>query len=697
MRTRNVARWSKAIGVAVTAAAMLTAGALQASAASPIYAGSPVLGTLVGTANPSATNLPQSVKTSAACPAGTDNVAGYLDSTASAGWSGIQAVDPQSFTAMTTNGLVMNNNLIQVAAANALSLANGHYDLAVVCYSDPNSIIGVGQFDGGFTLNGTVVTWDATGPAATTTTIAALPVGSATAGSAVQLTATVTPAVAGTVQFIDGPDGSTVNVGSPATVTAGKATSSTSTLAVGTHSLRAVFTPADTTAYAASTSLALSYTVTAVQQPPAATTTTIAASPAGTAQQGAPVTFTATVVPAAAGTVQFLDGPDGAAVNLGSPVTVTGGTATLNTSALSVGSHLVRASFTPADTTAYAASTSQALTYTVTAVQQPPTTTTTTITANPATSAQAASDVTFTATVSPAAAAGQVQFIDGPDGSTANVDSPVTVSGGKASLTISSLTVGSHNLRAVFTPTGAAAFTTSTSTPLVYQITPAPQGPTSTTTSLSAAPAGTAKAGTPVTFTARVGPSGAAGSVTFTDTANGNSTPIGDPVPVTSGVAAVSTSALAEGSHQLTAAFTPDDPAQYVPSQSAALTYTITVAGGTTARTTRLSLRVDLVRCFEERCCWNEDHHGRQPARTALLFAEVHPGRAVGTVQIFETVKGVTTPIGGPITLTHGVAFTSVSGLADGAHVFTAAFTATDPAAFTGSTSRPVRVQVGRH
>ncbi|MFF0199612.1 Ig-like domain repeat protein [Streptomyces sp. NPDC005017] len=95
--------------------------------------------------------------------------------------------------------------------------------------------------------------------------------------------------------------------------------------------------------------------------PAAATTTALTASPATEVVEGKPVTLTATVAPAAAtGTVQFRD--NGQA--LGGPVTVTAGTATLTTSTLALGTHKLRAAFTPADP-AYGASESVDLTYKV--------------------------------------------------------------------------------------------------------------------------------------------------------------------------------------------------------------------------------------------------------------------------------------------------------------------------------------------
>jgi hypothetical protein len=93
-----------------------------------------------------------------------------------------------------------------------------------------------------------------------------------------------------------------------------------------------------------------------------ATTTTLAAGPASPVVEGTSVKLTATVAPdTAAGSVQFKDG----AQALGSPVAVSSGTASLTTTGLAVGSHSLTAQFTPADASAYAPSTSAALSYVV--------------------------------------------------------------------------------------------------------------------------------------------------------------------------------------------------------------------------------------------------------------------------------------------------------------------------------------------
>jgi hypothetical protein len=87
-----------------------------------------------------------------------------------------------------------------------------------------------------------------------------------------------------------------------------------------------------------------------------------------------------------------------------------------------------------------------------------PTATTTTLSATPST-VQVGGNVTLNATVSPAAAAGSVQFKDG----SANLGSPVAVTSGAAQFSTTSLTAGGHQITAVFTPTDATAFSGSTS------------------------------------------------------------------------------------------------------------------------------------------------------------------------------------------------------------------------------------------
>jgi hypothetical protein len=292
---------------------------------------------------------------------------------------------------------------------------------------------------------------------ATTTTLATSPPSPVAQGTPVTLTATVTPATAaGTVQFKDGAN----NLGNPVTVSNGTASGTTSTLISGTHQLTAVFTPTDPNSFSASTSPAVTMVITGAT----VTTTTLTTSPASPVTRGTPVTLTATITPAtAAGTVQFKNGTN----NLGNPVTVSNGTASGSTSTLAAGSHSLTATFIPTSPAAFSTSTSSPVTFVVTGATGGATATSTTLTTNPASPVSRGTPVTLIAAVTPATAAGIVQFKDGA----INLGNPVIVSNGVASTTTSTLAVGGHQLTAVFIPTDPAVFSSSTSPVLAFEVT----------------------------------------------------------------------------------------------------------------------------------------------------------------------------------------------------------------------------------
>jgi hypothetical protein len=364
----------------------------------------------------------------------------------------------------------------------------------------------------------------------TTTTLTASPASPQPSGTAVSLTATVSPAATGTVQFENGSS----NIGGPVTVSGGIATTSTSTLPVGTDSLSAVFTPTSGTGYAGSTGTD-SFTVTTP------TTTTLSASPSSPQRYGTAVTLTATVSPTAAGSVQFEEG----GTNLGSPVTVNAGVATLGTGTLPVGTDSLTAVFTPAAVDSYAGSTGSA-SFTVTAVP-----TTTTLGVSPASPQFSGTSVTLTATVSPTAA-GTVQF----EVASTPIGSPEVVSGGTATLTTTSLPVGTDSLGAVFAPTSGIGYagSTGTATFTVEALSP-------TSTSLSISPSSPQVVGTPLTLTATVTPA-VSGTVQF----GVGSTPLGAPVPVSGGIASLTTSSLPAGTDSVTATFVPTAGSGYASS-----------------------------------------------------------------------------------------------------------------------------------
>jgi hypothetical protein len=264
------------------------------------------------------------------------------------------------------------------------------------------------------------------------------------------LTATVTPTAAGSVQFQDG----TAPIGNPVTVTNGTA-SITPTLPSGTHSLTAVFTPTNPTAFTGSTSPTVPYLVNA-----AITTTTLGVTPASPVDKNTAETLTATVTPTAAGSVQFTDGT----APIGNLATVTNGTASITTT-LGSGTHSLTAMFAPTDPATFGSSTSNTVSYVVSAPSGAKATTTT-LRVFPNRAFEGI-PVIFLANVAPRGATGTIQFMDG----TTTLGTPVPVTAGFA-LTITTLPLGMHPLSAVFTPKSPAAFAQSASAPVALMVNP---------------------------------------------------------------------------------------------------------------------------------------------------------------------------------------------------------------------------------
>lgn len=457
-------------------------------------------------------------------------------------------VPPQTATSET---------LADIAKDNSVAWTAGDYTVSLLCY-EIDSFSDIGAFTG--TLHFTDAThWSGptlpgsgsggSGAAATVTTVTASPSGSAAPSANVTFTATVNAAAAGTVQFKDG----VANLGSPVAVTVGSSSATaayqTTSLSDGAHSITAVFTPTDTTKFLASTSAALSYAVTAARL----TTTTFTASPQSPAVPGSAVTFTATVTPAiAVGNIVFKDGNS----TLGTAVVVNG-TAAYATTGLTGGDHSIVAVFTPTDATQFTSSQSAAQTYTVSTAQV----TVTTLSVSPVGGAAPGDPIIMTATVQPATAAGSVQFKDGA--SLLGVSVPVTAGLATYSPPSSStLPIGTHMLTAVFIPTVAASFATSTSAPQYYFIGTGAR----TTTVLAMDPPGPVPPRTAVTLTALMTPSTATGTVQFFD----GTTALGT-ANVVAGSASFVAQSLPIGTHPISAVYTPTDPAAYKGSASISL------------------------------------------------------------------------------------------------------------------------------
>jgi subtilase family serine protease/sugar lactone lactonase YvrE len=166
-----------------------------------------------------------------------------------------------------------------------------------------------------------------------------------TYGSPVTFTATISSGPTGIVTFYD--SGTAIGTGS---ISGATATFTTSTLALGIHSITAGW--AGNTNYSPMTSAAITQTVNA------ATPTLSVASSGTPSTYGSPVTFTATISSGPTGTVTFYDG--GTAIGTGS---ISGTTATFTSSTLAAGIHTITAGW--AGNTSYGPVISAAITQTV--------------------------------------------------------------------------------------------------------------------------------------------------------------------------------------------------------------------------------------------------------------------------------------------------------------------------------------------
>ncbi|HKN74675.1 MAG TPA: glycoside hydrolase family 44 protein [Candidatus Acidoferrum sp.] len=205
----------------------------------------------------------------------------------------------------------------------------------------------------------------ATSSTAATTTSLVTSSASITLGQSVAFTATVTPASGtstptGTVTFNDG----AAQIGTGTLNSSGSATFSTSGLAVGSHSVTAVYSGDSN--FSTSTSAAVSVTVSAPAK--TATTTSLTAS-ATQLSTGQSVTFTASAAAQSGsgtptGSVIFLDGQSQIGASL-----LSAGSSSLTSTGLSAGTHSITAAYS--GDANYAGSTSAPVSITVAAAPAP--------------------------------------------------------------------------------------------------------------------------------------------------------------------------------------------------------------------------------------------------------------------------------------------------------------------------------------
>ncbi|MEI4746722.1 Ig-like domain-containing protein [Rhodococcus erythropolis] len=268
----------------------------------------------------------------------------------------------------------------------------------------------------------------------TTTTL----VGPSTAstGEALSFTASVSTGVAGgTVQFKEG--GRDLGPSVPVDAT-GKATTMPTFNVAGEYSITAVFSGSGN--YLGSTSNTQTVNVKA-PAPTDQQTETVLTVPAD-AKTGTAVGLSVAVTPSpVGGTVQFKDGSG----NLGSPVPVVEGKASIMHEFASVGTHDITAVYSGA--TGFLTSTSAAQSVSVTAPAAEDQETSITVSA-PASAVKGAK-VDLVAAVVPTLSAGTVQFMDG----TTPIGGPVEVVNGKATLSHIFTELGDRRITAVFSGT----------------------------------------------------------------------------------------------------------------------------------------------------------------------------------------------------------------------------------------------------
>jgi hypothetical protein len=308
--------------------------------------------------------------------------------------------------------------------------------------------------DSNFTSSISGVLSQTVNQAASATTISSS-VNPAVFGQAMTFTATVSPIApgvgvpTGTVTFLDG----TATLGT-ATLSSGQATFSTSSLAVGSHSISA--------GYGSDANFTSSSSGVITQIVNRASTSTSVSASTNPSVSGQTIVFSASVsvlgpgFGAPTGTVTFLDD----STTLGTAALSSSGAASLSTNLLA-GTHTITAVY--GGDANFSSSTSPVVSQ---IVNKAGTSTTVVSSVNPSSNGQA---VTFTATVSIAVpgsgvATGTVTF---KDGSTVLGTSSLNASG-KATLTTSSLSPGSHSITAVYN--GDANFTGSTSTVLAQVV-----------------------------------------------------------------------------------------------------------------------------------------------------------------------------------------------------------------------------------
>jgi len=277
--------------------------------------------------------------------------------------------------------------------------------------------------------------------------------------------------------------------------------------------------------------------------------------------------------------------------------------------------------------------------------------------------------VTAAVNVAPAAGAGTptgaVALLTGGQGNLGDLNLG-SLASGQITSAVSSLPGGSYAVTASYG--GDGIFAASTSNSVAVTVNPEPSALTFSASSMSltysallelqASVAGASKQGT------------ATGTVTISDTFNGNTAPLMT-VPLNSqGNLAVVDTALALGTHQLSATYSGDP--SFMASSSAPVSVTVNKGATTTAVFTPTGALPNSSVLLE-----------------ALVFASLGVASPTGTVQFFDG----TTSLGSPVKVNNEIATLTVSLLPNGSNSITAAYSGDSN--FNSSTSAATSVFVG--
>ncbi len=417
-------------------------------------------------------------------------------------------------------------------------------------------------------------------------------------GQDVTLTSTTPGGATGTVTFMDGTN--TIGIVSIGGVTN---TFDTTVLTAGTHSLTAVYSGDGS--HTASTSPVVTQVVTK-----ATPTMSVTTSPSSSTY-GQTVTITATVTPGTTGNVTFTGG----GITLGSDTVKGSGTASITTTALPAGTDTITATYggdnnynpTTATTTQNVAKASP--------------TSTLTSSLNPAAPGVS---VTFTDTLS-STATGTVTFTNG-----STVLGTSNVSGNKATLSTSTLPLGSNAITATYNGDANDNSSVATLTETIAKNDP--------TVTVAASPS-TSTYGQTVTITATV-PAGVTGTITFTNGA----TSIGSGT-ISSNKVVVTTSTLPVGTDTITASYGGDSA-----NNPATGTATETVSKASPTMTLSSSVNPSVV-------------------NQSVSFTATVPASATGTVTFTNGATSL-----GTATISNGTATISTSTLPLGADSISASY-----------------------